>query len=270
MGNLNLTQVSAGQNTKEATINDADAAIEAALTESFSVVLTSGNVALTAAQYRGALAFITTGNAISRDLTLQAIKRTVWIKNGGSATMNIKLGSTTLTLGAGRYSFYYTDGTANGLEKVDVAAGLAFAFTALTDVPANYTSAGRKVVRVNAAANGLEFVDMSYTLAFYQEAIMTNGQMVYKFVATVGVTLPAGLAGSYADAEAASTGTVHFDIKKNGSDLGDITFTAAASGTFTLASDLVLVAGDKLTIIAPATADATLAGVAVSLKGYLT
>ncbi len=146
----------------------------------------------------------------------------------------------------------------------------AASFTALTDAPANYTSAGRKTVRVNAAANALEFIDAPYTLAFYQEPIMTNAQIVYKFIATVPFTLPSGLSGSYANAEVASTGNVHFDIRKNGSDVGDIVFNISATGSFTLGSDQSFAAGDILTITGPATADATLAGVATSLKGYLT
>lgn len=270
MGNLGITTVAAGQNTKETTINDADAALESALTDTLSCNLTSGNVSVTTLQYQRNIGFVTTGNAISRDLTFPAVKRTVWVKNGGSATLNIKVGSTTLTLAAAGFMLIYTDGTTNGLSKIDLVGSIALAFTSLTDVPANYTSAGRKIVRVNAAANALEFIDMSYTLAFYQEAVMTNAQMVYKFIATVGVTLPAGLSGSQAKSEVASAGNVHFDIFKNGSDLGDITFNTSSTGSFTLASDLVLAAGDILTIKGPATADANLAGVGVSLKGYLT
>lgn len=270
MGNLNLTTVSSSQNNKETTINNADAAIESALTEMLSSDLSAGNVTVSAAQYRANLGFKTTGNAISRNYTLQAIERTVWIKNGGSATLNVKLGSTTLTLIAGASSFFYTDGTANGLEKIDVTSGGAITLLSLTDGPGVYTSGSRKILRVNAAATGFEFVDMAYTLAFYQENIMTNAQMVYRFTATVPFTLVSGLAGSYASSEVASAGNVHFDIKKNGSDVGDITFNTSSTGSFTLGSDQSFAAGDILTIIGPATADANLAGIGVSLKGYLT
>lgn len=270
MGNLNLTAVAANQNQKEVTINDADAAIESALTETLSIDLSAGNHTLSSAEYTRNFGFVTTGNAVSRDLTTPAVERTVWIKNSGSATLNIKRGTTTLTLAASGYAFFYTDGTANGIEKVDVTLGGTNTFLALSDTPANYTSASRKILRVNAAADAVEFVDMSYTLAFYQEALMTNAQMVYKFIAVVPFTLPSGLSGSQAHAEAASTGNVNFDIRKNGSDVGDIVFNISASGTFTLSSDQSFSAGDRLTITGPATADATLAGVAVSLKGYLT
>lgn len=270
MGNLNLTTVSAGQNNKETTINNADAAIEAALTETLAVDFSAGNVTLSSAQYRGSLGFYASGTASARDFTLPQIKRTVWIKNGNTGILTVKRGSTSLTLPIGAYSFFYTDGTTNGIEKIDVTSGGSLTFLALTDTPANFTSAGRKIVRVNSAANALEFVDMSYTLAFYQENVMTNAQIVYKFIATVAFTLPSSLTGSYATAEAASTGNVHFDIKKNGSDVGDIVFNISTTGSFTFGSDQSFAAGDVLTITGPATADATLAGVGVSLKGYLT
>lgn len=270
MGNLSITTVSASQNSKEVTINNADAAIESAMTEQLAIDLSAGNHTITSAEYTRNLFFKSTGNAISRSLTFPAVKRVVLVQNGGSAVLSLIKGSTTLTLAAGGFAFYFTDGTANGIVKVDVTSGTSLAFVNLTDVPANYTSAGRKIVRVNAAANALEFVDMSYTLAFYQENIMTNAQIVYKFIATVAFTLPSGLSGSYATAEVASTGNVHFDIKKNGSDVGDIVFNVSTTGSFTLGSDQSFAAGDILTITGPATADATLAGVAASLKGYLT
>ncbi len=269
--NLNITLVAANQNQKEVTVNDGFLALDAALTEILTVDLTADDVTLTSAQYRGSLGFLTSGNTVARILTLPQIKRAaVWIKNGGSETLSIARGATTLTLAAGAYALYATDGTADGLSKIDLAGSASLAFTALTDAPASYTGKGRFVVRVKADTTGVDFVDSAYTLAFYEEGVMTDAEVIYKFIATVPFTLPSGLSGSYANSEVASTGNVHFDIKKNGSDSGDITFNASASGSFTLASDLSFAAGDILTIVAPATADTTLAGVAVSLKAYLT
>jgi hypothetical protein len=45
----------------------------------------------------------------------------------------------------------------------EAIAGIASAFTGLTDTPANYTSAGLKVVRVNTGADALEFVSFAST-----------------------------------------------------------------------------------------------------------
>lgn len=270
MGNLNITTVATSQSNKETTINDADARLENALTDALTTSLAGGNVTLTADQYQTHMVFKTSGNAVPRDLTLPAKERFAIFYNGGSALLTIKCGSGSITLKTLGYCIVYTDGTTNGIEKLDVTTGGSFAFTSLVDAPANYTSAARKIVRVNAAATAVEFVTMGYTLAFYQENIMTNAQMVYKFIATVPFTLPSGLSGSYATSEVASAGNVHFDIKKNGSDVGDITFNTSTTGSFTLGSDQSFAAGDVLTITGPATADASLAGVAASLLGYLT
>jgi hypothetical protein len=86
----------------------------------------------------------------------------------------------------------------------------------------------------------------------------------------ITVTLPAGLTGSKGIAKTAATAQTDFDIKKNGVSVGTMRY--AASGTtasFIMASQTVLdgSAGDYLEIIAPATADTTLAKIGFSLKG---
>ncbi len=123
--NLNITLVAANQNQKEVTINDGFGALDAALTELLSVDLSAGDVTLTAAQYRGALGFVATGNAVARTVALPQVKRgAIWIKNGGTATLSIARGSTTLALAAGGYAFYATDGTVNGLFLLDISAAV--------------------------------------------------------------------------------------------------------------------------------------------------
>jgi len=83
------------------------------------------------------------------------------------------------------------------------------------------------------------------------------------------VTFPDDFAGSYGKASVAATASAAFDIKKNGSSVGTMTFAlGATSATFvTAAGALTLAAGDYLQIIAPATPDATLADVGVVLAG---
>jgi hypothetical protein len=82
------------------------------------------------------------------------------------------------------------------------------------------------------------------------------------------VTFPAGLTGSIAKSRVAAAAQKVFDVQKNGTSVGSITFAAAAtSATFTAASAITLAAGDVLAIIAPATADTTLADVGIVLAG---
>lgn len=58
------------------------------------------------------------------------------------------------------------------------------------------------------------------------------------------------------------------DIQQNGSSVGTVSFLAAATvGSFTFAAEVKAVIGDYFTFHAPATSDATIAGVMVTLPG---
>lgn len=80
------------------------------------------------------------------------------------------------------------------------------------------------------------------------------------------VTFPANLAGSIARASAAATGTAVFSIRKNGVEVGTVTFDGSSTGAFS-SSGFALAAGDLVSIVAPTTQDATLAGLIFTLAG---
>jgi hypothetical protein len=83
------------------------------------------------------------------------------------------------------------------------------------------------------------------------------------------ISFPANLVGSRGKVIVAPTAETVFSIQKNGVQVGTMTFAAAATvATFSMASNLVIDASaDVLTIVAPATPDATLADLGVTLKG---
>lgn len=90
--------------------------------------------------------------------------------------------------------------------------------------------------------------------------------MRYKFPRAV--SFPSGLTNSQGASGTAATAQTDFDILKNGVSVGTMRFAAAAtSATFIMASGQSFAAGDILTVIAPATPDATLAGVTFVLAG---
>jgi hypothetical protein len=97
----------------------------------------------------------------------------------------------------------------------------------------------------------------------------SNGEVVLLFVAPRAFRIPANAAGSYLKAGTAATGPSVFSIKKNGTEF--LTATVAAAGTTaTFASSQTdFAAGDVLKIVAPATADATLADIAITLAATL-
>lgn len=127
---------------------------------------------------------------------------------------------------------------------------------------------------VNSTATDVEWtpkptVYNDVNIGVFVAGTMTADELVLVYTATVGFTLPNSFTGSLANSTDVSTGTVAFTLKKNGTSIGSITFTSANTGTFSGAGS-TFVAGDKLTIEAPTTPDATLKNVSISLKGTRT
>ena len=109
----------------------------------------------------------------------------------------------------------------------------------------------------------------SYNAGFFFPDLSVGGARVGMHIIAEpgGVAFPSGLTNSQAKAKTASTGTATFDLQKNGSSVGSLTFTSSATGVFTFASPQTFAQGDLLEIIAPGTPDGTLADVAVTLRG---
>lgn len=92
-----------------------------------------------------------------------------------------------------------------------------------------------------------------------------GGQPILRWTFGTVMTFPANFAGSLCAAATASTGTVVFDIAKNGGNFATLTFTASAAGVFS-GSAASFAIGDVLTMT-PRTADATLSGISGFLFG---
>lgn len=103
--------------------------------------------------------------------------------------------------------------------------------------------------------------------AFYP-GVPSASAIITRVPVARAVTFPSGLTGSIGRARVAATAQTVFDVQKNGASVGSITFAASAtSATLTAASAVTLAAGDILAIIAPGSADTTLADVGVVLAG---
>src|SRR6266850_3184565 len=124
-----------------------------------------------------------------------------------------------------------------------------------------------QALQTHGTSGDPQWVSQPFDLGFYFEGVLTNAEAVARYVFNRSVTFVANLTGSHASADTASTGTVSFTLKQNGSSVGTVTFTASATGTFTFASPVTFASGDVLQIVAPATADGTLANVAINLAG---
>lgn len=156
------------------------------------------------------------------------------------------------------------DGSLEGAAGVDT-------FIGRTDVPASYVGAGGYALEVNAGATAVVFSPKPYDVGAYVPGVPAASQVVARMPAVRAFTLPVGLTDSQGNALVAATATTDFDIQKNGLSIGTMSFAAAAtSATFTFSSAISFAAGDILAVVAPATPDATLAGVSFVFAGMRT
>jgi hypothetical protein len=149
-----------------------------------------------------------------------------------------------------------------------LAGGGGGTFVALTDVPSAYTGAGGKAVEVNAGATALVFNAKPFDVSVFAPGVGANNQKLLRAKLARAVTFPATAALSQTAASANATASTTFTLSKNGTSFATVNFAAAAAvGIWTQASDAVFAAGDLLEIDGPATADATLADVGITLAG---
>ncbi len=114
--NLAITHVAAAQNQKEVTINDAVDALDAAMCDELIIDFAAGDVTLTDAQFRSAVAFRGDHLTVARNVTVPAVKRLFVVNNAdGGADLTVVRGTTTLVVPTAGIRLLYCDGTADGL-----------------------------------------------------------------------------------------------------------------------------------------------------------
>jgi len=106
-----------------------------------------------------------------------------------------------------------------------------------------------------------------YPIAAFMPGSYGSNATLVSISAVRAFTLPVNCFGSVATLATASTGTAVFKIKKNGSQIGTITFSSSGTGAFSLASPATFNVGDALAVFAPTTPDSTAAGFGVSFLG---
>ena len=104
-------------------------------------------------------------------------------------------------------------------------------------------------------------------IPLYFSGTPDSSDLIVQFLAPQTFTLPAGLTDSVVYARVAPTAQVIFDLQKNGVSVGSCTIEAAANtGSYTLASPVTLASGDRFTIHAPGTADATIQDISWTIR----
>lgn len=155
-----------------------------------------------------------------------------------------------------------------------------------TSPPVNAGGYWRFAVTLLAAAGTVDDVDTLkvrwddlgsvaqtfYSVGGYYSGKPAGSSILLSHLVTEAATLPAGLTGSHFRARDAATGDAEATIRRttsggSASTLGTLTWAAAGTvPTVSFASDVSLSVGDWLEIVAPATADATLADIACSIR----
>lgn len=230
--NLAITYITAAQNQKEVTANAAFDKIEDVLTEPLAVSVASGNAAPTAAEVRAmAVMQISGATTTGRTVTWPLVKRPFVARLDAASTKTVSIvrGTASFAIYPGCAAHFYADGTANGLTRLG------------------------------------EFGPRETT--HWVRGVPSNGEIVARWQVREACTLLPDLLGWDAEADTAATATTVFEVRKNGTQVGTLTW--AASGTVpTLATTgnaaVSFAAGNFIDIKAPATADATLADIFIN------
>jgi len=113
--------------------------------------------------------------------------------------------------------------------------------------------------------------DRVFDISTFAPGISGSSATILQNVLAREATLRAGGGTSQAYAATVSTAAKTYTITKNGVSAGTIDLAIGANaGTFTVASDAVFAIGDRLAIVAPATPDATLADISITLDLTIT
>lgn len=109
----------------------------------------------------------------------------------------------------------------------------------------------------------------TYDIALFASGKILANAILMRFVFDRPVNFTVNLSGSIANAGTAPTGAVVFTVAKNGASIGTLNFAANTNnGIFTVAGTPNFIVGDVISIVAPATQDATLANLSVTLNGF--
>lgn len=238
--NLDIDQVTSGQDQKEVTINDATGQLDAAITEFLLSDYTSGDITLTDTEFRRNLLFRTDNLSVARTLSVPAIKHLFVVDNtNGTSTLTVSRGTTDINLLSTENGVFYTDGTANGL------------------------------IQTGGSGGGGAAADPVFSMFF--PTAPASAELLVRFVFAESVDFPSGLTGSQGFLGTAATAQTDFDIQRNGVNVGIMRFAISGTvATFIMASVTSYAAGDTLEIVAPAGVDATASDVSAALTGTRT
>lgn len=203
-------------------------------------------------------------NYVEADATTGAVSANTSAFTAGKIPLyEIVVGASTVTSYLDKRSLASMGGTAG--DPAGTAADLMADHLAAADPHPGYlTQAEADLLYLTGVP------DQPYDLTSFYPGVPTASAIAVRVPVARTLNFPANFAGSYATASIAATAATIFAVQKNGVEVGTITFAIGAStATFatTGGTAVAFAAGDIFAIIAPGTADATLANIGIVVTG---
>lgn len=238
---LAIPEIAQNQNNKYITHNDAIKFCGQAANRTL-VSATTGALTLTEDQFTRNLIFKPSGRAAAFNVVvpdavnISNAERFFIVWNADTtydATVKAVSAGTTVILHPGQVGFLYRNG-------VNVVA------LAVTD-----------------AGNGI------YDIGVFISGLPGDGSTILKYVFVRAATFVGNWVGSKYHNGTNPSGTIVFDVKKNGSSIGSISVTSGGVATFTSTAGAAqsFAIGDRLHVVAPTPQDGTLADVSITFLG---
>lgn len=196
--------------------------------------------------------------------------RLYFVNENGATVLNT-IAASSISLSAGQFAYVSRNpvtGSAVTIQAATLNPGSGSNFmTGLILVLAHRNPVTSKLTLINwsptTAIVGTEIFDIHA----YYPSTPGAGVLLLRVPIARTITFPANFAGSYGIASVAATATTDFDIQKNGSSIGTMSYAAAASVATFSSSASTFAAGDILSIVAPGTPDTTLSDPGAVLTG---
>lgn len=162
-----------------------------------------------------------------------------------------------ITKGVARYTTNFTAPTTAFLNQASLVNGVYTNATITNTGNANYPTL--------SVASAYTPYDVSSCVIGKPDA----AAVVAYIVSPRAFNIPNGYTASVAKSVASATSSSVFTVNKNGSSIGTFTFSAGGTTAAWSGTGGSIVAGDVISIVAPATQDATLANIAFTIAGNL-
>lgn len=183
------------------------------------------------------------------------------------AQVNANNKTSTDALAEGATNQYFTQARVRATPLTGLSTATNSAVTAADTMVG---AIGKLQAQVSAGSSLSSFTGIPYDLAGACYGKPSVSAIITPLIIARACSIPAGMTASVAKASVAPTGNAVFNIKKNGTVVGTLTFLAGqTSGTFAAASPISLAAGDTLDVVAPGSQDATLSDVRLTIAATL-